>query len=191
MMEQMEFSADFFNALYLSEKLYFVKNENAALPNLGEAVLVINEPDTPENVPSPAVENEPLPKVESPATKIESQAQPINIPLLILVDVITEAEKVFLEKILNAVKLSLDKVELITLNDLKAKSFKERAEGKTYFRILSFGVPLTHIHLSILLLPYQPQQLENMWCLMAEKLVVVEADVAHKRSLWESLQKIF
>jgi hypothetical protein len=56
---------------------------------------------------------------------------------------------------------------------------------------LSFGVPLSSINLSIMLSPYQPQKIDNIWFLMAENLVVVESDVAHKRSLWECLQKMF
>jgi DNA polymerase III psi subunit len=180
-MDSSVFNSDFYRAIFNNEELYFIKNAEK-----NEIVLVGTKLEITDNEPV-ALINE-VETVEENKVEIAENA---IVPLLILVDEISEANKVFLEKILNAVKLNLEKVDLITQNQLKTQSFLTISENKTYSRILSFGVPLSSINLSIMLSPYQPQKIDNIWFLMAENLVVVESDVVHKRSLWECLQKMF
>jgi DNA polymerase III psi subunit len=66
--------------------------------------------------------------------------------MLIIVDDESVVVKVFLEKILKAVNLSLDEVELINQETLKHTEFKDITKGKSFERILSFGVPLVKLN---------------------------------------------
>ena len=171
------FSKDVFEALFLNEEVYFIESEFNETLKLVDVEQSVIEEITESKIIPVAVDIAPTPNE--------------IIPLLILVDEISEANKVFLEKILMAVNLNLEKVTLLTTSDLKAINFQKFSENKIYQKILSFGVSLSTINMNIMLMPYENKLIENVWFLMAEKLVIVENDVNHKRRLWGCLQQLF
>ncbi len=179
-MENHNLLVETYRSFFANEELYFVENkqENS----------VINVPQTIAKEVDTVIKIESV-KIVEPIKEVIHNNK--IIPLLIVVDEETETVKVFLEKILKAVNLSLDQVELINNETLKHTSFIEIAKEKTFQRILSFGVPLVKLNLSIMLLPYQNKQIEGVWFLLVEKLVVIENDIAHKRQLWGCLQELF
>lgn len=171
------FSKDVFETLFLNEEVYFIRSEFKEAHKLADGE-----------------QNKAVEITESKIIPIASEVAPAPneiIPLLILVDEVNEANKVFLEKILMAVNLNLEKVTLLNTSDLKAINFQKFSENKIYQKILSFGVSLSTINMNIMLMPYENKLIENVWFLMAEKLVIVENDVNHKRRLWGCLQQLF
>jgi hypothetical protein len=171
-------NSEIFKALFANEVLYKIdeKMEHSVEPITN--IQIVSEPKS--------VIKEAVITIEEPP-KVDI----INIPLLLIVDTISEAEKVFLEKVLKAVNLDLNSVEVITLGMLNETGFISLSTNKSYKKIISFGVPFVKLNLQIMLMPYENKLIEGVWFMLAEKLVVVENDVAHKRSLWASLQHMF
>lgn len=190
MIDVSQFSSEFYQSLFANDEVYLIENE--FVRPIVENKISVAEPVETLIETNNIVEKAPI-KVEPIVQNIEPLPAPNAkvFPLLILADEATEANKVFLEKILNAVKLSLENVELITRFELMDRPFTEISKNKSYQRIISFGMPLSKINLEIMLMPYENKLIEGIWFLMAEKLVVVENDVAHKRKLWACLQEMF
>ncbi len=201
---QPEFSAELFQELFLNEELYLiqkdvikeVENANVQLSesNNKEAKKVAEQPviQVVTNHKETISESQKLEITNDlPSTETIQTFEKKAIPLLILANKITEADKVFLEKVLNAVKLSLESVEIFTVENLKTTDFRSFAADKSFSRIISFGMPFSKIGISKMFVPYQITIIKNIYFLMAEDLSVVENDIAHKRMFWACLQQIF
>ena len=209
MINQPTISSEVFQALYLNEDIYWVESDKPVIssnsnPNFEidlvskEEVIIKREETKIEIV-------EKLPEIEvsqdlNIKTEIVENAREITvnevvekriIPLLLITNIITEADKVFLEKVLNAVKLSLVDAEVFTTDYLKTSDFKTYSIGKTYQRIISFGVPFSKIGMARMFMPYEIVIIKNIQFLMIEELIVVQNDVNHKRQFWGCLQQMF
>lgn len=201
---QSELSAELFQELFLNEDLYLIDNEGV-VKSENIQIQIIESNNVVDDSAIIPIENQ---KSKEPEKEIiesqKSEIEPIEIakvenvvlekraiPLLILVNKITEADKVFLEKVLNAIKLSLDKIEIFTAENLKTTDFRSFAADKSFSRIISFGMPFSKIGISKMFVPYQITIIKNIYFLMAEDLTVVENDIAHKRQFWACLQKLF
>ncbi|MES2797352.1 MAG: hypothetical protein V4683_15375 [Bacteroidota bacterium] len=202
MSNQPEISSEVFQALYLNEDIYWVEIEKPN-ENLSSNTKSIGEPELVEGIAKEIVEKKsdsarlqtqtPQPeKIESQSESVDNEvAEKKVIPLLFIVDSITEADKVFLEKVLNAVKLQLIDVDFFTTDLLKTTDFRTYSSGKSYQRIISFGVPFSKIGMTRMFMPYEIAIIKNIQFLMCEQLVVVENDLSHKRQFWGCLQKMF
>jgi hypothetical protein len=208
-----EISSELFQALYLNEDIYWVESEKPVLnsnansksnPNLeidldSKEQLFVKEEESKigivEKLPEIVVSEESniRPEIVENATEItvNEVVEKRIVPLLLITESITEADKVFLEKVLNAVKLSLVDVEVFTTDYLKTSDFRTYSIGKTYQRIISFGVPFSKIGMTRMFMPYEITIIKNIQFLMIEQLVVVQNDVNHKRQFWGCLQQMF
>lgn len=199
---QPEITSEVFQALYLNEDIYWVESEkpiesfsSISSGNIeSELVEVIEKEIVEEKSDSVRLQAQSL-----EPEKIKNLSEPIDselvekkvIPLLLITDSITEADKVFLEKVLNAVKLQLIEVDFFTTDLLKTTDFRAYSSGKSYQRIISFGVPFSKIGMTRMFMPYEIAIIKNIQFLMCEQLVVVENDLSHKRQFWGCLQKMF
>ncbi len=190
-------SSDLLKHIFQNEDIYIIENKEVKQEilnepakktsiNLEKSVVQKSVEDKIATVPN-------LNKIEKEAettpAKIEDSKK--IIPLLILANEISLAEKVFLEKVLNAVNLGISDIELFTNLDLRNSDFRSYATGKTYQRIVSFGMPYSKIGISRMFIPYQIAIIKNIQFLMAEHLPVVENDIAHKRLFWACLKQMF
>jgi hypothetical protein len=205
----------FYQTFFQTEQLFRFADERVAYPTsdtdhvpnsaVVEPVAEIEMPPAP-----PAVTiNDPLvapptttaaPDV-APTTKLQPPTPPVALrpatPLLsqkvlILVDAdLKPSELLFLEKILKAVNLDVTGVDLLNVHGTGTIDFAEVLRGKHIHHFFTFGVPFTRLNLDILMDRYQPVRFEGITFLMADPLPTIEADVALKKSLWESLKKIF
>jgi hypothetical protein len=196
-----EISSEVFQALYLNEDIYWVESDKPAVnsntnissnseSNVETEVAVSEKVATEIAVAeTPSIKPEIIEK--SPEVIVNEVVEKRIIPLLLITDSISESDKVFLEKVLNAVKLSLVDVEVFTTDYLKTSDFRTYSIGKTYQRIISFGVPFSKIGMTRMFMPYEITPIKNVQFLMTETLVVVQNDLAHKRQLWGCLQQMF
>jgi hypothetical protein len=208
-----EISSELFQALYLNEDIYWVESEKPAInsssntnsnsefeanPVSKEEVVGIEEESKSEIanklpeiviVETPPIKSEIIDKL--PEVVVNKVIDKRIIPLLLITESITEADKVFLEKVLNAVKLSLVDVEVFTTDYLKTSDFRTYSIGKTYQRIISFGVPFSKIGMTRMFMPYEIKIIKNIQFLMIEQLVIVQNDLNHKRQFWGCLQQMF
>jgi len=157
---------------------------SAASPEPVQVLIDVPAP-RPEPAAKPAA-TPPLPTPLRPATPLISQK------VLILVDEdLLPSDLLFLEKILKAVHLDIDGVDLLNVHGTKTINFAELLAGKYIHHFFTFGVPFSRLNLDIMMDRYHPVRFEGITFLMADPLPAIEADVALKKKLWESLKKVF
>jgi hypothetical protein len=101
------------------------------------------------------------------------------------------SEALFLDNILKAVGHSLETSDVLNFSFMPGQDARTVLAGKKTNYFISFGVPLIKLHLDLLLVPYTPKNLEGIWFLLVDPLVVIEADRNLKKKLWQALQKMF
>lgn len=165
--------------------------------SLVEETSVVPEPEIIVAMPVP--EPEPLPKapVRPTVPPISSPQPPVPKPklnhkvLLLADEELDPSNLLFLERILNAVNLNIDGVDLLNLNGVRDVDFAELVNDKLIHHFITFGVPFNRVHLDIQMDRYQPVRFFGINFLMADSLPTIEADVALKKRLWAALQQVF
>ncbi|HEY0108801.1 MAG TPA: hypothetical protein VGB67_04180 [Fibrella sp.] len=148
--------------------------------------------DLPGDAPAREPETGSIAPAQTPPTVIRPATPLISQKVLILVDEdLLPSDLLFLEKILKAVNLDVDGVDLLNVHGTKNVNFSELLAGKYIHHFFTFGVPFSRLNLDIMMDRYQPVRFEGITFLMADPLPAIEADVALKKKLWESLKKIF
>ncbi len=142
--------------------------------------------------------NEPLVLAETPLPqRAEPPAMPVVPPkirhkvLLLADEELDPSSLLFLEKILNAVNLDITGVDLLNLHGAGDIDFADLLRGKHIHHFITFGVPFERVGLDIMMDRYQPVRFEGITFLIADALPVIEANQKLKRSLWESLKRVF
>ncbi len=131
------------------------------------------------------------PPMRSPDQPSARPAQ-LNHKVLLLADEeLDPSNLLFLEKILKAVNLNVDGVDLLNLNGAKDIDFAAMVEGKHIQHFITFGVPFSRIKLDIGMDRYHPVRFFGINFLMADSLPTIEADQNLKRRLWGALQQLF
>ncbi len=126
--------------------------------------------------------------------EIIKEERPIFInqsKVLILVEQMSEGEKELLGKILKAVSLGLDGVDILILKDMESKNFEPVLKQKAIHHFITFGVALQKLKLEILLVPYQIKKLGGINFMYSDSLAIIEQDKAKKIALWNSLKTMF
>lgn len=151
-----------------------------------EPIAMVIEPEPlPKPAPRPTV-----PPVVAPAQQVRTPK--LNHKVLLLADEeLDPSNLLFLEKILNAVNLDIDGVDLLNLHGVRDVDFADLVHGKKIHHFITFGVPFSRIHLDILMDRYQPVRFFGINFLMADSLPTVEADRVLKKRLWDALKQIF
>ncbi len=120
-------------------------------------------------------------------------AQPqLNHKVLILVDEeLLPSDVLFLEKILNAINLNINGVDLLNVHGLDGVDFAPILADKVIHHFLTFGVPFQRLNLDILMDRYQPVRFHGITFMLADPLAAIEGDKILKKRLWEALKRIF
>jgi len=188
-----------FLAHFLDEEIYII-DEVASVQETSVKQPVNTEPiiqEVAKEVPAKDTAREPkleyqTPKVEkeiSPAVSLIYEGRNDKGILLILNDISTE-EKAFLEKVLGAVKLTLNDCAMLELsknNSTEHKALIEEFKCKT---ILNLGVEQQLPFLQGIN-NYKINFVADKKALKTDNLKAIMADVAKKKQLWESLKQLF
>ena len=145
---------------------------------------------TPEPLPAPS----PRPTVPSILPPVQQQPRlpQLNHKVLLLADEeLDPSNLLFLEKILKAVNLNINGVDLLNLHGARNMDFAELLRGKYINHFITFGVPFERINLDIMMDRYAPVRFEGITFLMADSLPTIEADLNLKKRLWGALQRVF
>lgn len=172
--------------------------ESVSAP-LSETSLITNSLPVAEvpllsSVPEPLPEPSPRPTVPPVLPPIQplEQARQLNQKVLLLADEeLDPSNLLFLEKILKAVNLNIEGVDLLNLQGAHNMDFNELLRGKFVHHFITFGVPFERINLDIMMDRYSPVRFEGITFLMADSLPTIEADQQLKKRLWGALQRIF
>ena len=127
--------------------------------------------------------------------KVEKLQEPLhfvpNHRVVILVDDCSDADQALLGKILTAVKLNLNQVDLVRLADLSQMNARTAFSQNLISHFITFGVALQKIKLEIPLNPYQTKEIKNIRFLFSDALSELQNDVEKKKALWRALQEMF
>ncbi|WP_020600719.1 hypothetical protein [Spirosoma panaciterrae] len=145
---------------------------------------------------APEVLPDPIPRPKVPQVVPPVQQKPpmplLNHKVLLLADEeLDPSNLLFLEKILKAVNLNIEGVDLLNLHGVKDLNFAELLRGKYINHFITFGVPFERINLDIMMDRYSPVRFEGITFLMADSLPTIEADQNLKKRLWTALQRVF
>ena len=169
-----------FQYLFAEEHLFVIpENATIAVP---EKVLEPENVQVVKEVPQPIVEEE---KPQELLHFVPSHR------VVILVNNISEADKVLLSKILVAVKLDLSKVDLVELSLLKTMNVKTALSQNLISHFITFGIPMPNIKLEIPLMAYQIKEIKSIRFLFSDALSELQNDVEKKKALWKALQEMF
>lgn len=143
--------------------------------------------------PEPLPQSPPRPTTPSILPPVQQPRMPqLNHKVLLLADeALDPSNLLFLEKILKAVNLNIDGVDLLNLHGVEGMDFAELLKGKYINHFITFGVPFERINLDIMMDRYSPVRFEGITFLMADSLPTIEADQALKKRLWGALQRVF
>lgn len=210
-------SVALFQILYQNETLFQL--EDRVLTERPAPAAAEAQPEPP--VPAPAHVQAPVPELPAtpaipvsppplPQTPAVTPPVPVNAPLpapvvafpalkhkvLVLTDEPKQqemlmSEALFLDNILKAVGHSLETSDILNFSFMPGQDARAVLSGKKTNFFISFGVPLIKLSLDLLLVPYTPKNVGGIWFLLADPLVVIEADRNLKKKLWQALQKMF
>ena len=159
-------------------------------------VLLEAEPELPVVIATPEPLPQPAPRPTTPSilppVQQQSRLPQLNHKVLLLADEeLDPSNLLFLEKILKAVNLNVNGVDLLNLHGVQDMDFAELLKGKYINHFITFGVPFERINLDIMMDRYAPVRFEGITFLMADSLPTIEADQNLKKRLWSALQRVF
>lgn len=178
-------------------------NVQAPVPTLPATPAVPAQPSVsvqPPTTSQPALPQTPAvtasPPVNTPAPAPATAFPALKHKVLVLTDEPKQqemlmSEALFLDNILKAVGHSLETSDVVNFSFMPGQDARTVLSGKKTNFFISFGVPLIKLHLDLLLVPYTPKNVEGIWFLLVDPLVVIEADRNLKKKLWQALQKMF
>ncbi|MCY7356022.1 MAG: hypothetical protein LH609_00850 [Rudanella sp.] len=137
------------------------------------------------------------------STQTEDTTPPVRSPeapkpallkhkvLLLADEDLSPSDLLFLERILKAVNLDIEGVDLLNVYGVSDVDFAAVLRHKYINHFITFGVPFQRINLDIMMDRYQPVRFDGITFLMADSLPVIEANQTLKKLLWNSLKRIF
>jgi hypothetical protein len=157
------------------------------------------EPPVAVEVPQPQPEASPAPVAEAPAVINELPPKEVlqpSSPVLLIVREPRAArlnvyDEAFLEKVLQAVNLSLSQVTLVNVSGVESPDYYYLFKEKKIRHFISFGVPLEELNLYLPLLPYEVKPIHGIQFLYTDSLEGIRTDIERKKWLWVALKQLF
>lgn len=171
------------NYLFSTETLY--RNVVSVSPKVAETKPVVEQK---------TIVQEPVPAAPVPAREVAKPVIPtfkFRNQVLILTDTISDSEKALLVKILGAIGLTIDQVDLVEFSKVQTLDYQSFLSQNVTKKFVSFGVGLGKINWNILLNIYQPKNVAGVDFLLSDELRVLEADRNLKQTLWVALKTMF
>ncbi len=136
-------------------------------------------------------------------SKADTQANPLTVPseeplpspVVIVISehrstALNVYDAAFLEKVLQAVDLPLEKVDIMNVSGVPNPDYSYLLKQKTVRHFITFGVPMESLHLYELL-PYEVTFFGGIRFLYADSLEGIRTDIERKKWLWNALKKMF
>lgn len=183
----------FLKQLFTGEEIYLIpekkQEEDTVSGLISNPVVAVIEPAKQEVI----AEEKPVESIQEkpPVVEIAVNIPQISQKVLILVESIEKEEAEFLAKVLGAVGLSLEKVDLIDLSKTGQTDLKNVLSQKFVNQFVTFGVSLFKINLEIPLTPYEIRSIQGINFLFAHSLTEISSNQNLKKQLWVSLKSLF
>lgn len=170
------------NYLFSTETLY--RNVVSENPKVAETTPVVEQKTVVQELVTAPVPPKEVAKQVIPTFKFRNQ-------VLILTDTISDSENALLVKILGAIGLTLDQVDLVELSKVQTLDYQSFLSQNVTKKVVSFGVGLGKINWNILLNIYQPKNIAGVDFLLSDELRVLDTNLNLKKTLWGALKAIF
>jgi len=180
-------------AQYLFNKEVLYKNADLLIEPQVQGLIIEKKQEAPQvSIPiSAPVEEKVIEKPVLQIPPVSSVHLVLKHKVLIITEVISADEKTLLGKILEAVGLSLDQVDLIEIQKIQHLDYQSFISQKVTTKFISFGVGFGKLNWDLLLVPYQVRNVSGVDFLLANELYNIAADTNLKKNLWGALQKMF
>ena len=123
---------------------------------------------------------------------------PLPVPLyrpkhkvVILVKELNPIDSELLGKILGAVQLNLQNVEIIEMSKNPNMDLSHIFTQKSVNQLISFGVMMSEINLMLRLTPYQILESKGIKFISGVSLTDLQNDIPKKKLLWGALKEMF
>jgi DNA polymerase III psi subunit len=164
--------------LFAGENIYLLKDEF-----VGNTLLSVS----PQTALRLSVETQTT--TENPKTTIQYY-QPKQ-KVVILLTSLNPIDSELLGKILGAVKLELQSVEIIELDKNQAVDLSQIFTQKSVNQLITFGIDLSKVNLDIKLNSYQILEKQGIKFIYSDSLTDIQNDIPKKKALWGSLKEMF
>jgi DNA polymerase III psi subunit len=111
--------------------------------------------------------------------------------VIILITSLNPTDSELLGKILGAVKLDLQSVDIIELDKSQEVNLSQIFTQKSINQLITFGIDLSKISLDIKLNPYQILEKQDIKFIYSDSLTDIQNDIPKKKALWGSLKEMF
>ena len=111
--------------------------------------------------------------------------------VVILVGELNPADAELLEKILGAVKLTLQNVEVIEMSKTSMIDLSHIFTQKSVSQLISFGVMMSEVNLMLRLTPYQILESKGIKFISGVSLSDLQNNIPKKKLLWGALKEMF
>ena len=111
--------------------------------------------------------------------------------VVILVNSLNTTDGELLGKILGAVKLDLQSVDILELDKNKDINLSQIFIQKSVNQLIIFGIDLSKVSLDIKLTPYQILENQGIKFMYSDSLAAIQNDIPKKKALWGSLKEMF
>jgi hypothetical protein len=160
--------------------------EAKELPLPAETQLPVISPTSVEQK-GPVVENDKPAVAEAPVA---------SSPIWLLVRepkaaTLSAKDEAFLDKVLQAVGLSLAQVTLINVHSVPEPDYYYIFKTKNVHQFISFGVPMDEMNMYLPLEPYEVKPIYGIQFLCVDTLERIRTDVMLKKALWNALKQMF
>jgi DNA polymerase III psi subunit len=155
--------------LFAGEDLYLLGNEFSKTEKTAENVVKVVES-------TPKVE-EIKPNYYQPKSKV-----------IILLKSLNPADSELLGKILVAIKLDFQSIDLIELDKIGEVDLSQIVAQKSVNQLITFGITLSSVKLPISLNPYQFTEQQGIKLIYSDSLTDLQNDIPKKKALWGALK---
>ena len=111
--------------------------------------------------------------------------------VIILLTSLNPTDSELLGKILGAVKLDLQSVDIIESDKNQTVNLSQIFIQKTVNQLITFGIDLSKVSLDIKLTPYQILEKQGIKFIYSDSLTDIQNDIPKKKALWGSLKEMF
>ncbi|WP_146199160.1 hypothetical protein [Arcicella aurantiaca] len=155
--------------LFAGEELYLLENEFSKAENSSENVVKVVE--------STQKVEEIKPNYYQPKSKV-----------IILLKSLNPADSELLGKILVAIKLDFQSIDLIELDKIGEVDLSQIIAQKSVNQLITFGITLLSVKLQISLNPYQFTEQQGIKLIYSDSLTDLQNDIPKKKALWGALK---
>ena len=187
--------------LFAGENIYLLKDEFVPQSSVEtETTAGLSQPLSPQTTPSSTLLSVSSQVTATLSVKSQTTIDQANTTpayyepkqkVIILATSLYAVDSELLGKILGAVKLDLQSVDIIELDKNQEVNLSQIFTQKSVNQLITFGIDLLKVSIDIKLTPYQILEKQGIKFIYSDSLTDIQNDIPKKKALWGSLKEMF